>query len=294
MDLRGRLTDRQIEQACAVLDYQPFIISDDIQTGAAYSWATGDFSDRSFLFRRSEHTAAEWDRFTYTTGLQRRMYDGFVAAIAEKYPNGSLLDVACNNGYFPVKASLLGMKDCWGIDAGAHYGKSIGFLNEVLGTDVVFREGRYDPKTPFQPGRKFDVVCASAIACHLPDPMNFLAYLGSLAKEAIFFFDQVIDTDALLVAYWKPQEGFSEIGQFPYRFNSATRLSRGLLYHGFEDMGFRNIIEIPYQLEYVTKGIARQFAMPDDLPARHYVKWKLGAELLPGGSIHMGILACRS
>jgi hypothetical protein len=65
----------------------------------------------------------------------------------------------------------------------------------------------------------------------------------------------------LLVAYWKPQEGFAEIGQFPYRFNSVTRLSRGLLYYGCEDMGFRNIIEIPYDLEYVTKEITRQFAI---------------------------------
>ena len=97
----------------------------------------------------------------------------------------------------------------------------------------------------------------------------------------------------LLVAYWKPQEGFAEIGQFPYRFNSATRLSRGLLYHGCEDMGFRNIIEIPYDLEYVTKEITRQFAMPEDLPVQHYVKWKLRAELLPGGSKHSAILACR-
>jgi len=294
MDLRGKLTERQIDQACAALDYQPFIISDDIQTGAAYSWTTGDLTASTYLFKRSEHTPQEWSRFTYAAGMQRQMYDCFVETIAAKYPGGSLLDVACNNGYFPVRASALGMRNCCGVDQGAQHGRAVRFLNEVLGTNAQFREGRYDPKNLPALDRKFNVVCASAIACHLPDPLDFLAYLGSLASDAIFFFDQVVDTEALLVAYWKPEESFASVGKFPYRFNSATRMSRGLLYHGFEEMGFRNIIEIPFEHEWLTSSITAQFKQPGDLAARHYERWKLGAELVPGGSRHRAYLACRS
>jgi len=40
--------------------------------------------------------------------------------------------------------------------------------------------------------------------CHLPDPLNFLAFLGSLATDAIFYFGQIVDTDAMIVSYLKP------------------------------------------------------------------------------------------
>lgn len=292
MDLRGKLTDRQIEQACAVLDYQPFIISDDIQTGAAYSWTVGYEAASTLVFRKQEHSPELWDRFTRCAAMQRRMYDTFLDAIAERYRGGTLLDVACNNGYFPVGAELRGMREGRGIDRGAHYAKSIGFLNEALGTQASFREGQYDPSRPLEIGRKFDVVCGSAIACHLPDPLNFLAFLGSLANEAVFFFDQVVDTDDLLVSYTKPRETFGSIGAFPYRFNEHTRVSLGLLYHGFEEMGFSNIVEIPWDHEWLTAGITAQYRIPGDLPAQHRTKWKLGAELA-AGSRHRAILACR-
>ena len=41
MDLRGKITQEQMERACGVLNYQPFILTDELQTGAAYSWMWG-------------------------------------------------------------------------------------------------------------------------------------------------------------------------------------------------------------------------------------------------------------
>ena len=42
MDLRSVLkTDAQRAEAARLLNYQPFVISDDVQTGAAYSWIDG-------------------------------------------------------------------------------------------------------------------------------------------------------------------------------------------------------------------------------------------------------------
>jgi hypothetical protein len=293
LDLRGKLSPAQTDRACAVLDYQPFIIADDIQTGAAYSWTIGYSAASSLVFRRHEHGAEEWDNFTHCAEMQRRMYDTFLRAIAARYRGGTFLDVACNNGYFPVGAELVGMRETWGIDLGAHYARAIGFLNEVFGTQATFSQGRYDPLEPLAIGRKFDVVCASAISCHLPDPLNFLAWLGTLANEAIFFFDQVVDTDELLISYTTPRATFGSIGSFPYRFNEHTRMSRGLLYHGFQEMGFSNIVEIPWEHEWLTAGITAQHRRPEDLPPQHLIKWQLGAELIGGGSRHRAVLACR-
>jgi hypothetical protein len=179
------------------------------------------------------------------------MYDDFVSAIASRYPGGSFLDVACNNGYFPVKAQLLGMGRTFGADGGLHFERSITFLNHALGTNAEFIHALYDPRKHDGPiYGSYDVVSASAILCHVPDPLEFLSFLGSLANEAVFFFGQVIDSDDLLVSYLKPHPDLSPRGlelRFPFRFNDVTRISRGMLYHAFEEMGFGDVVEIPWR-----------------------------------------------
>ena len=176
------------------------------------------------------------------------MYDAFVETIARLYPGKSLLDVACNNGYIPVAAEKAGMRLCAGMDLGPQYADSIRFLNNVLGTDVEFFHRRYSPMDRCAEAlpRKFDVVCASAILCHLPDPLNFLAYLGSLANQAVFFWGQTIDTEHFVVSYNQPHPSLGDQGPFPYRFNDNTRISIGLFKHAMQSMGFSRLIEIPY------------------------------------------------
>ena len=61
MDLtKYSLSTKQIATARAVLDYQPFIITDSLQTGVAYSWLYGDQGGRTshgLRFRlRSQHS----------------------------------------------------------------------------------------------------------------------------------------------------------------------------------------------------------------------------------------------
>ena len=41
LDLRDRLNPSQIDCACSVLDYQPFIITDEVQTGTSLPNVTG-------------------------------------------------------------------------------------------------------------------------------------------------------------------------------------------------------------------------------------------------------------
>ena len=286
-----------------VLNYQPFIITDDIQTGAAYSWAYGtQVKERPpVVFRRPEWEG-EWEKVTESNGRLRRMYDDFMTEIAGRYRGGSFLDVACNNGYFPVRAQMLGMQKSVGADA-ADFGASIRFLNEILGTRAKFIRAPYDPRRHSAPiRRKYDVVSASAIMCHLPDPLNFVAFLGSMAREAILFFGQVVDTDALLTVYFPPHPALSANSlPFPYVFNDNTRVSRGLLYFSFEKMGFKNIVEMPWRDEWLSPYFRADYRPPQpDGAARdaltgtpHALAGYRTMVEIREGSKHLAILAMR-
>jgi hypothetical protein len=245
MDLRHcKLSAKQIERAAQVLDYQPFIITDEIQTGAAYSWVYSDDPRVAppLVFRRKDWNG-QWEKITAANGNLREMYNDFIDEIVARYPHGSVFDAACNNGYFPVRASCLGMKNCLGSDLGAHHANSINFLNDVLETEARFIHAPYDPVSGQIPCQeRFDVVVASAIMCHLPNPLNFLAALGSLAKEAIFFWGQMLDTDELLVAYSTPHANLSDTRPFPFCFNDNTRISKGMFREAARLMGFREVV----------------------------------------------------
>jgi len=260
MDLRPYLAGHQIARGAAVLNYQPFILSDELQTGVAYSWLRpGDPRDNPPLVFRQRDWENEWEKISAANGALRQMYDDFIAEIAKRYRGGSFLDIACNNGYFPVQAQRMGMRGCAGLEIGAHYRRSLLFLNEILGTNAKFIRGAYNPRRhSARVWRKFDVVAASAIMCHLPDPLEFLAFLGRRAGEAIFFWGQVVDTDEFLVAYQKPHLPFSDEA-FPRGFNDNTRLSRGLLVWSLEQMGFTDILELRWRegwLELPGKHLA--------------------------------------
>jgi hypothetical protein len=267
VDLRlFNLSETAARKAANVLNYQPFLITSELQTGVAYSLlhTVEARVHPPMVFHRSDWSAEDWDKITAANQCQRAMYDAFVETIAEQYSGKSLLDVACNNGYIPVAARRAGMGPCAGIDAGVHFAESIDFLNGVLGTDVEFFQRIYSPIQPCAPlPRKFDVVCASTILCHLPDPLNFLAYLASLANEAVFFWGQVVDSEHYVVSYKQPHPSLGDPFPFPYAFNDNTRISIGLFKHAMQSMGFRRLMEVPYTPwipEYTGSDLASELA----------------------------------
>jgi len=296
MDLRGNLTPAQIDRACSVLDYQPFIITDDVQTGAAYSWVYNvNLTAPTLLFDRRRLSAEEWSRIDDANARLRRMYDAFVLEIAMRFHGGTVLDFACNNGYFPIMAEICGMRGV-GADTGVHFQHSVNLLNEVFGTRAQFVPATYDPRLHLSNiGRRYTVVLACAIMCHLPDPLNFLTYLGSLATDAIFFFGQVVDTEAMIISYLPrhPDLGLNEM-PFPYRFNRNTRLSRGLLYHGLEEMGFKKIVELPWSEDWLPPYFDRHQGPRLEGDARDEVQqaWRLRDEL-QRGSTSIALIASR-
>ena len=263
MDLRPlSLSSKQVETAARVLDYQPFFVSDELQTGVAYSWIHWHDPEKNppIVFRRAKWDG-EWSKISDSNGRLRRMYDDWISEISTRYKGGTLLDVACNNGYFPVRAQTMGMGRCVGSDLGGHYASSIKFLNDNLGTNAEFVHAPYDPRSHNAPiVGKYDVVVASTVLYHLPDPTNYMAFLGSVAKEAIFFFDQVIDTDSLLVSFSaKHLDPYDNLQRapFPYGFNTDTRVSRGMFRHAMERMGFQKIVELPWREEWLSPYLLR-------------------------------------
>ena len=303
MDLREVLkTDPQRVEATLLLDYQPFIIADDVQTGAAHGWVYGDDprTKPQLIFRRSEETEENWHRITDSNARLRRMYDDFIGAIVDRFPGASYLDLACNNGYFPVRASQAGMRPAVGADGDFSYREAVRFLNRALGTHAQFKGRFYDSRLRrarwigrgLGMGRflglgRYDVVSLVAILCHLPDPLGFLAYAGSRAKEAIFFMGQVFDSDAMLIGYQQPHRALGTGERFPFRFNDNTRLSRGLLFHSLEQMGFSRVVELPWRDEWLPPRF--RFNLP---PEPHEPDARLAYDL-KHGSRHIAVLGMR-
>jgi SAM-dependent methyltransferase len=245
LDLRGLLPKADIERAASILRYQPYILTDDLQTGAGYSWfCAGDprVSPQE-IFRKSECTPEVWERAVEANGRVRAMYDDMLDEVAGRFSGGSLLDLACNSGYFPVGAERRGMRgtgmDVWDFSAG------VSLLNDALGTKARFVHAGYDPVNHRLPELgEFDVTVISAIMCHLPDPVYFLTAVARVTKGALLFWGQMIDSDLLLISYLPPFPSLPGLREYPHLFNDNTRISRGLFDLTVKTLGFREVIEI--------------------------------------------------
>lgn len=247
-------------KAKSVLNYQPFIITDHVQTGVGYSfcYCKDPREAPPLVFNRKEWSDEEWKTISESNRGLAAMYDDQIQAIAKLYPGHSLLDVACNNGYFPVAAELAGMNGCAGFDAG-RYALSMDTLNRITGARAKFYHGIYDPSghtcrtlidahgKPLQ----FDVVCASAILCHLSDPQYFLKFLADHARKAVFFWGQVLDSDQFVISYNRPHRALSKFKDFPHNFNDNTRISYGLFKAAMGWMGFSRILEFRRQNSWI-------------------------------------------
>lgn len=285
MNLSGLLNSEEVDHAARVLNYQPFILSENIQTGAAYSWAYSDDPRHrpSLVFQLSDYPEHDRNRIIDANTRLRAMYDDLLDEVAARFPGGSLFDAACNNGYFPVGAELRGMRGA-GMDM-VDYSESFSLLNKALNTNAKFMNLVYDSQKHAMPIQdEFDVVVASAIMCHLPDPLNFLAALGKLAKRAILFWGQLLDTEQLLVSYKPPHPELSRLTSFPHGFNDNTRISLGMFKESMRLMGFKSVTEIAHRNTWLP-----QF-LPYSLDAHPP---KTLDEELKTGSRHVALLALR-
>ena len=246
MDLRKySLTSNQIEVASDVLNYQPFVISDDVQTGVAYSWLYGEEGGRQattsgFVCKKNQVGKDAWIQFCDANARLRAMYEDWLDVIAQTYSGGTLLDPACNNGYFLTGALLRGMKYATGYDR-VDYTKSVEFLNAILGTNAGFHHRAYSSwRHTIEDCEVHDVAVASLIMCHISDPLYFLSFLGKKAKEAIFLFTGM-GLDPGYGIYYSKANRFYKNDDFPVCFDNDVGLSKDLLFDSLALMGFKDI-----------------------------------------------------
>jgi SAM-dependent methyltransferase len=262
MDLRQfRLTPTQVAAAAQLLRYQPFVLDDDRHTGVGYTFLYSSDPPSAgmedFFFDRRLISVDTWDKAFEANRRLAAMYDGYVKRIVDICPpGGSYLDVACNTGYFPVKASMSGLRTAVGIDLG-DYSKAVQLLNEITGASAKFSNGSYDSLThTIRIGEsvgveKFDVVSMSAILCHLPDPLHFLAAVSRLASKAIFMWSSFLETEELLIHYNPPNKYTN--AEFPNGFEEGTDISLGLLMLSMSKLGFAHHEELDIEPDWMPK-----------------------------------------
>lgn len=260
MDLRKyNLTASQVHEAAEILNYQPFIISDNVHTGVAYSWLYDTDGGRrkydynEFVFNKETEDQGIYEKAFDANRRLATMYDEFIEYIATRFPGGSLADMACNNGYFLIQGALRGLGQCTGFDHG-DYSNSVNFLNSVTGANVNFMHRSYDSWThrveDFQP---HDIVIASQIMQHISDPLYFLSFVASRAKKAMFLFTGMGNTEEYQIYYQTPNKFYSN-SKFPVCFDNDVGLSRGLLFKSIELLGFDEVIEIPWKESWLPKS----------------------------------------
>lgn len=284
MDLRHAMDDSQLQRVAqqvlrGLMVYQPFIIADNLEVGAGYEFLRGEYgglvcwSDiapeilanpdfNKFLVLKNQellnHATPIKQEFTSCNQKLRIMYNTFLQAIVDNVgdvKNTTFADIGCNSGYFPLGFSVMGAKEATGYDR-ENYTDTIAVLNEVMGARAVFHHAPYNGRTHSIEGiKQYDVVTSIAVMCHLTDTLQHLAFLGSIAKKALFIFTPVTDDEGYAIRLGEPNK-YYKADEFPFCFDNLVRPSRTLLKKSMELMGFTKLIEISNT--------------PDGMPAGYY------------------------
>lgn len=265
MDLRKyKLSPADLAQAKASLHYQPFRISEEIQSGIAYDWI---HNKGVFQVDRREVDDATWKAFDTLNNNLRITYDGWLDEIAACYGDlrsASALDIACAEGYFLHGLKQRGAGRCIGYDIASRPNISTSLLNRVLGHDVEFRKVAYDMRHHTVPGAEpADIVIASAIMGHLSDPTFFLEFLGSMTKRLLFVYSAFEDTDVFRVTYEGPRVHHDASAKFPLCFSGRTTVSTSLFHFAMKELGFTRVIEAPQRVHLPQQPYRAYIAIKD-------------------------------
>lgn len=249
MDLRRfKLNQARVQAATRLFDYQPFRLSDDLLTGVGHSWLYATDLESlhrpQMVFDRANEIDL-WTKAEAANARLRRSYEMFADTIAATCPGGSYLDLCCNSGYMPVAASLRGMKECIGADAGDFSGH-IAWLNAVTGSRASFLRAEYQPqhhRLALHVDRPVDIVSSMAFLFHVPDPLHFLKCVAALAGHAILLWSSFTRDDQLVIRYPQRANQFADT-PFPWNFDAGTTISDGLLRFAMQQLGFSREREV--------------------------------------------------
>lgn len=275
MDLRANNpNDAQLAKAkelvkIGMMGYQPFIFSDQFETGVGYEFHHGaegagfvyDQNLESELFegvlKRNLISHNILLDFRAANSRLRITYESFLNLVEEKVGNFSDLtfaEVGCNTGYFPIGASLRGSPSAIGYDA-TNYEESLSLLSEITGSNARFQQSEYNPRTQELPNMEMaDIVFSVAVLVHLSDPLQHLALLGRMAKKAILVWTLATDDDedgAHILNFISQKYSDRE---FPETWD-VVAIAPGLLRRSFELMGFTEI----YRIKDVQNGMGNRY-----------------------------------
>jgi len=255
---------KQIERAQklvtkGLINYQPYIFAEDLQTGVGFEFVTGKEGAGLVYWPTIDHqllASPDMKRFIISNDNAhefekaneklRITYNHFIDEICEHIGNVSkttFADIGCNSGYFPVSFSLRGANKSVGYDR-ENYTESFELLNEILGTNASFIPLGYElVNASISSSEKYDVAISMMVLCHLSDALRHLSFLGSIARKAIFIWTLITDDDDYRIIYGEPNKYYRH-DKFPFCFDNLIRPSVKLLYKSLELMGFTQIYEI--------------------------------------------------
>ncbi|MDD1700435.1 MAG: hypothetical protein LUQ04_06535 [Methanoregula sp.] len=272
-----RPSSSQIQSLIGDGCYQPFIFSDEFISGIGYSWVTGELiiamdkaNDIAYRWQapnmplkriKNYITDENWELFVDCNTRLRNMYDSWInhTLNALDFPlDYSVVDTASNAGYFLYKFKEKEAGTCIGYDL-LDFSNVFSTLNTLTGYNVKFFNKSYDMTSHTIPDSSpADIVISCAIMCHLSDPLNYLAFLGSITKKALLLFTSVDDTDTFQIIY-DGAKAFYPDARFPNCFDANTRISKGVLLFGLKELGFSEIIELPYSDLWIPLETYKKF-----------------------------------
>lgn len=259
MDLRKySLSPEQEEELRHLIGYQPFILSDDCMTGTGDIW-----SNRSKMKCADRTICApeEWERFSEANLRMMRMYNDWIDEVktrCEDFGQMTVLDTGCNAGFFLYRFREEGVSRAWGYDLNPKLVRAYEILNEITGLNVVYHNVAYDQfKHEIPNAEPADIVVSTGVMCHLSDPLYYLHFLGKLAKRMLLLFSTVDDHNRLRITYGKPRKFYKN--PFPICFDNMTTVSKPLVLFALQDIGFQQVIELPYRPEWVSFEWYKQF-----------------------------------
>lgn len=285
MDLRTHLTDKALfEEGIALIQrgdlwYQPFILADGVEVGEGqnledqYRDCKSLFDNNVYLSETYRHywngnrrkLASDGEYFHRCNSKYRENYcmlsDIVIARMGGDISGMSFLELGCNTGLNLFNLATRGAGSCMGVDWTKH-GPVFDWLNRVLGTNVVFRQGFYDNLWHAIPGVEVpeaDVVLNTVFLNHQCDPIQVLCYLGDRARKGLFLWVLLEDRGDDLTVTYAPVAGVHDIGagrQLPLSFHNNVRISTALLKDCLKQLGFGEIEFIPYpRIENITKSL---------------------------------------
>lgn len=270
MDLRDKkLTNPQIEEVEQLilynnLSYQPFIFTNDLETGVGqrvqdgFEKYDGENKGGSIYWKDAPQEATQRLKTTLVSDLNhfrrcnaeyRRMYDHFIDSIVDQL-GGEIADLTfaelgCNSGYFMHSLALRGARRCVGLDVGP-FEEVFKWFNKTLGIKNEFQHAEWDPSTHSVNGSKIpevDVFLSIAVSCHVPDPIQHLAYLCDYSKKAVFFWVPINKNEGFNVSFTKPGKVYKRFS-WPFSFDTNVKLSSPLVKLILKESGFEDIREI--------------------------------------------------